>query len=81
MNLIIEFITYIVVEIIFQNVILRLLKGLKWVGLMLLRSITLSQDSLDALNEKYKDSATPYFVGFAIVIGLVYLIYDLFLRS
>lgn len=71
---IVELIIYFFVEVIFQGIILGIVKGVKVIGLITLKLITLSKESNEELNDKYKGSSKPYFIGFGILIGSIYLI-------
>lgn len=71
-EIILEMIAYIFVEIIFQGIILRIFRGIKLSGLLLLKLITLSDRPIKELREKYKDSSKPYFLGFGLTIGIIY---------
>ncbi len=73
-EIIIEMITYIFVEIIFQKFILGFFRVIQLIGLLLLKLITLNNKPIDKLKEKYEDSSKPYLLGFGFVIGIVYII-------
>lgn len=74
LELIAEMLGYIFVEIIFEGILLRLFRGVKLSGLLALKILTLSNRPLTELEDHYKDSSKPYFLGFGITIGLFYLI-------
>ena len=71
---ILELIVYIFVEIIFEGIILGFFRGVKISGLIALKLITLNDKSINEVEERYKDSSKPYFLGFGITIGIIYLI-------
>ena len=73
-EIILEMIVYFFVEIIFQGIILGIFRGIKLIGLLALKVITLSDKPIVELKEKYEDSSKPYFLGFGIIIGIIYLI-------
>ena len=73
-EVLLEMIVYFFVEIIFQGIILGIFRGAKLVGLLTLKLITLNNKSINDLKEKYKDSSKPYFIGFGLIIGIIYLI-------
>lgn len=61
-------------ESFFGKLILRIFKKVKFLGLVVLKMITFSTKPIEDLKEKYKDSSKPYFIGFGLSIGLVYLV-------
>ena len=73
-GIILEIIVSFFVEVIFQGILLRILRGAKLVGLYILKLIILSNKNLYELKEKYKDSSKPYVLGFIVIIGLIYLL-------
>jgi len=46
----------------------------RYIGLLSLKLITLSSKPIEQLNRYYKDSSKPYFLGFGIIAGIIYLI-------
>lgn len=74
LEVILEGIVFFFVEILFQGLIMQLFKAIKLVGLLALKMITLSDEPIKELKEKYKDSNKPYYIGFGIAIGVIYLI-------
>ncbi len=53
---------------------LKLFRGIKLIGLFGLKVIALSGKPIDELKEKYDDSSKPYFLGFGLATGMIYLI-------
>jgi hypothetical protein len=76
-EIIVEFIVSFFVEVIFQGIVLGIFRGVKLIGLIVLKLLTLSKNSIEELKEKYKDSSKPYFVGIGASIGMVYMIIEL----
>ena len=66
--------TYFFIEILFQGILLRAFKGVRLTGLYMLKWATFSSAHINELKQKYKDSSLPYFLGFAVWIGLALLI-------
>jgi len=60
-------------ETIVGGVIGGIFQSVHWIGLWMLKLLTASSDSIKELGEKYKDSSTPYFLGFGILIGIIWL--------
>ncbi len=54
--------------------ILGFFKAVKFIGIFILKLVTLSNKSIEELKVKYADSSKPYFLGFGFIIGMVYLI-------
>ena len=73
-EIIIQFFVYIFVEIVFEGIILGIIRGVKWIGLICLKLITLNKGSIEDLKLKYKDSSKPYFIGFGILIGVIFMV-------
>lgn len=71
---VIEFIVYIIFDILFQGIVMGIFRAIKWIGIYALKCITLTPASLEELKVKYKDSSKPYFLGFGLVIVCIYLI-------
>ena len=69
-----EFIIYWLVEVIFFGT----LTIVQWIGIAILKVLTFSKVSLQELKFKYKDSSIPYFIGFAFLIGIIYLLIRVF---
>lgn len=69
-----EIISYIFVELIYQEIVLRLFKGIKYLGIILLKLLTLSKRPIAELVIVYENSSKPYFLGFGFVSGVIYLI-------
>jgi len=46
-------------------------------GVGTLWALSFNNDSFNEYKEKYKGSSTPYFIGFGLLIGVVYLILKL----
>lgn len=76
-QIILEAIAYFVVEVIFGGFILGIFKVMKLIGLMVLKVIRLSNQSIEELREVYKDSSLPYFLGFGLSSGIIYLLIKL----
>ena len=76
-EVIFEMLIYIFVDVIFGGIILGIFKGVHSIGLIVLKLITFSNKSIQELKEKYKDSSKPYFLGFLIAIGTIYLLIKL----
>ncbi len=74
MEIILEAIAYFFVEIIFQGIIMRVIRGIKSIGIIILKLVTLSKESVEELKVKYKDSSKPYFIGCGATIGIIYLL-------
>lgn len=77
MEIMLEAIAYFFVEIIFQGIIMRVIRGIKSIGIIILKLLTLSKKSFEELSIKYKDSSKPYFIGCGAAIGIIYLIIHL----
>ncbi len=73
-EILLEMIAYFFVEIIFQGIILGIFRGIRLVGLFALKLITFDNESLNDLKERYKGSSKPHFLGFGLIISLIYLI-------
>lgn len=65
-----EIIAHIFIEILLGGIF----KLVHWIGLIGLKLITISTDSMEELGVKYKDSSIPYFLGFGILIGILCLV-------
>lgn len=76
-QIILEAIAHFVVEVVFQGFILGIFKVMRVIGLMVLKVIRLSDQSIKELKEVYKDSSLPYFLGFGLSIGVICLIIKL----
>lgn len=76
-QIIIEAIAYFVAEVVFGGFIMGIFKLMRLVGLMVLKIIRLSDKSIKELKEVYKDSSIPYFLGFGLTIGIIYLLIEL----
>lgn len=63
-----------IVEIFMKEVIQRIIKGAKLLGLLILKVLTSNKDSMEVFKEKYKGSVKPYLIGFGIFIGIIYLL-------
>ena len=74
LEIIIEFIVYIVVQIIFEGIILGFIRMVKKLGLFILKLITFSGKSMKEIEEAYPASSKPYFLGFGIIILVIYFI-------
>ncbi|MFK8102811.1 MAG: hypothetical protein AB8G15_09815 [Saprospiraceae bacterium] len=62
-----------IAEVVFGGFIKGLFSGIRWVGLVVIKLLSFSKDSLKTLSEKkYKDSSIPYFVGTGCLIALSY---------
>ncbi len=73
-EIILEFIGQVFVEFLFQTVIMGFLRLVYLCGIILLKIITFSNQPVGALKKKYKDSASPWFLGFSFIGGMIYLI-------
>ena len=73
-EVILEFIIYVFVEVIFYGIIWRIIKIVKLSGIITLKFLTLSNKSIGELRIKYANSSKPWFLGFGIFAGLIYLI-------
>ena len=58
-------------ELIMEYLVCQLIRGL---GLLGLKMITFSDLSFHFLSEKYKNSSKPYFMGFAILVIIIFLL-------
>lgn len=76
-QIILEVIAQFVGDILFRGFIMGIFKVMKSVGLVVLKIIRLSGKSIKELREDYKDSSQPYFLGFGLTIGIIYLIIQL----
>lgn len=74
LEIIIEAIVYIFLEILFKGVILGIGRTIKSIGIFGLKLILLSKKPFSELKEEYKQSYTPYFLGFPLTIGFIYLL-------
>lgn len=72
LQVILEFIFYF----IFEGIVLRLFKAIKWLGLVVLKCLTLSSASIKTLEEQYQDSSKPWFLGFGLMMISIYLIWQ-----
>ena len=75
-QVIFEAIAHFVVEVVFQGFILGIFKVMRVIGLMVLKIIRLSDQSIKGLKEVYKDSSLPYFLRFGLSIGVIYLLIE-----
>lgn len=74
--IILEFIGEVIITLIFEGIILNLLKLIRKLGVLVLQLITFSKSSFKELDQNYyKDAIEPYFIGFGIIIGLGYLLW------
>lgn len=72
--IIIEIIIQFVIEIIFGKIILGLFALVRKLGIGILILITFDDTPFNQLSEgKYKGSSLPYWIGFLIIAGLIFL--------
>ena len=71
---IIEIITSIFLESIFGRIIFKLIRVIKLGGFFVLRLIIINTRSMEEVKEKYTDSSLPYFLGFGMAFGIIYLL-------
>lgn len=74
LEIIFEAIVYFFVEILFKTILIGAFRGVKLIGLVVMKAIMLSRKPIGELEEKHKDSSKPYFLGFAVTFGIIYLI-------
>lgn len=68
-----------VVEFLFGGILKKIFLDIRWLGLVVIKGISFSKDSLQALSEvRYKDASIPYFVGTGSLACLIYLMVKLF---
>lgn len=78
LGLIFELIGKFFIEILFEGVILKMFKSVYWLGVVILKLVTFRSKPIKELKEKYKDSSKPYFIGFGIVLGIIYVLINEF---
>ena len=71
-----EFIFQFLAEFIFQGVIIGIGQGLKLIGILVLKLLTLSHESIGEMKVKYDDSIMPFFIGLGTVIGFICLVFN-----
>jgi len=65
----------LIIESLFYNLIKILFKVVFTIGETCILLFIWSKDSREQYKQRSKDSALPYFVGFAILIGTFYLLF------
>ena len=76
MELILEIIIIIFVEILFNVVLKSILKGIKYVGVLIMRIFARHPKVSQPVKER-KYSPLPYLVGLVFITGLVFLVIKL----
>ncbi len=71
---ILEVIGRILAEITFHGIIRGIFQFVRWIGLWMLKILTASSTSIKELGIKYQDSSAPYFLGFGVFIGIIWLL-------
>lgn len=67
-----EFILSLFADILFEGVLLRIWRGMRQTGFLILGLLT--GISLEAAHEEYKDSSKPYFLGIGVWAGVIFLL-------
>ena len=68
---------YFFAEIVVGIFILGAFRLIKIVGILALRVLTLDGRPFSELKEKYAESAKPYWVGFVLILGLVFFVAEI----
>ncbi|MBL7782557.1 MAG: hypothetical protein JNM22_15125 [Saprospiraceae bacterium] len=74
-----EFIIYFFVDILFEGILLRIWRGVRQSGFLILSLLT--GISLEAAHERFKDSSKPYFLGMGLWAGVAHLLFSLIINN
>lgn len=69
-----EFITTVILEGALRYLVVKPLELIKWFGVLVLKLLFHRDSKLIDLNEKYKDSSKPYFIGTFLLAAIIYAI-------
>ncbi|MFK7948687.1 MAG: hypothetical protein AB8G11_13935 [Saprospiraceae bacterium] len=73
-EIIAEIIGYIFVKVIFQGIILGILRVIRGIGIIIIKIITFNKESFSEISQTYKGSLIPYLVGLSLTIVMIYLL-------